>query len=89
MGSVTNIEEWKEAFSINSLDELFAKLSNLIISSCKQIIDIFVKQFLNFLLEKISPMLKILTMELLLETIRDYKDLIIQLIILYYCLFHR
>ena len=80
MGSVTNIEEWKEAFSINSLDELFAKLSNLIISSCKQIIDIFVKQFLNFLLEKISPMLKILTMELLLETIRDYKDLIIQLI---------
>ena len=80
MGSVTNMEEWKEAFSINSLDEFFAKFSNLIISSCKQIIDILVKQLLNFLLEKISPMLKILTMELLLETIRDYKDLIIQLI---------
>lgn len=80
MGSVTNITEWKEAFSINSLDEFFAKFSNLIISSCKQIIDILVKQLLNFLLEKISPMLKILTMELLLETIRDYKDLIIQLI---------
>lgn len=80
MGSVTNIEEWKKAFSINSLDEFFAKFSNLIISSCKQIIDILVKQLLNFLLEKISPMLKILTMELLLETIRDYKDLIIQLI---------
>ena len=80
MGSVTNIEEWKKAFSINSLDDFFAKFSNLIISSCKQIIDILVKQLLNFLLEKISPMLKILTMELLLETIRDYKDLIIQLI---------
>lgn len=80
MGSVTNITEWKEAFSINSLDEFFAKFSNLIISSCKQIIEILVKQLLNFLLEKISPMLKILTMELLLETIRDYKDLIIQLI---------
>lgn len=80
MGSVTNMEEWKEAFSINSLDEFFAKFSNLIITSCKQIIDILVKQLLNFLLEKISPMLKILTMELLLETIRDYKDLIIQLI---------
>lgn len=80
MGSVTNMTEWKEAFSINSLDEFFAKFSNLIISSCKQIIDILVKQLLNFLLEKISPMLKILTMELLLETIRDYKDLIIQLI---------
>lgn len=80
MGSVTNMKEWKEAFSINSLDEFFAKFSNLIISSCKQIIDILIKQLLNFLLEKISPMLKILTMELLLETIRDYKDLIIQLI---------
>lgn len=80
MGSVTNIEEWKEAFSINSLDEFFAKFSNLIISLCKQIIEILIKQLLNFLLEKISPMLKILTMELLLETIRDYKDLIIQLI---------
>lgn len=80
MGSVTNMEEWKEAFSINSLDEFFAKFSNLIISSCKQIIEILIKQLFNFLLEKISPMLKILTMELLLETIRDYKDLIIQLI---------
>jgi hypothetical protein len=80
MGSVTNMEEWKEAFSINSLDEFFAKFSNLIISLCKQIIEILIKQLLNFLLEKISPMLKILTMELLLETIRDYKDLIIQLI---------
>lgn len=80
MGSVTNMEEWKKAFSINSLDEFFAKFSNLIISLCKQIIEILIKQLLNFLLEKISPMLKILTMELLLETIRDYKDLIIQLI---------
>lgn len=80
MGSVTNIEEWKKAFSISSLDEFFAKFSNLIISSCKQIIEILIKELLNFLLEKISPMLKILTMELLLETIRDYKDLIIQLI---------
>lgn len=80
MGSVTNMEEWKEAFSINNLDDFFAKFSNLIISSCKQIIEILIKQLLNFLLEKISPMLKILTMELLLETIRDYKDLIIQLI---------
>jgi hypothetical protein len=83
MGSVTNMEEWKKAFSINSLDEFFAKFSNLIISLCKQIIEILIKQLLNFLLEKISPMLKILTMELLLETIRDYKDLIIQLITAY------
>ena len=42
----------------------------------KQIIDILIKQLMQFLIEKITPLIKIFAMELLLETIRDYKDLI-------------
>ena len=46
----------------------------------KQVLDILIKQLFQFLKDKLMPIIKIFTMQLLLETIRDYKDLITQLI---------
>lgn len=80
MGDITNVGEWEKALSKETFDNFLKGLQNLIISSTKQIIDKIIKELLNFLLEKITPILKIFAMELLLETIRDYKDLIVQII---------
>jgi hypothetical protein len=60
--------------------EFVAKFSNLILNAIRQIIDILIKELMNFLMEYLTPMIKIFAMELLLETIRDYKDLINQII---------
>jgi hypothetical protein len=80
-GAVDNFENWKN-FGLLFCDyrELLMKFANLISNMLRQIIDILLKQLMQFLIEKITPALKIFAMELLLETIRDYKDLITQII---------
>jgi hypothetical protein len=80
-GAALDIESWtKFGMMFKNPDEFMKKFSNLIINMIRQILDILIKQLLEFLIEKITPMLKILAMELLLETIRDYKDLIMLII---------
>lgn len=84
-GSAFNLTEWSNmTIQMSSIEGLLAELTNLFISIAKQVIEIFLKQLLELVIEKIMPWIKILTLQLLLETIRDYKDLIIQLIT--YCL---
>jgi hypothetical protein len=80
-GSVANIQEWIDfgLMCVNPV-EFVAKFSNLILNAIRQIIDILIKELMNFLMEYLTPMIKIFAMELLLETIRDYKDLINQII---------
>ena len=76
-GAVDNFENWgKFADMFKNPQEFISKFNNLIKSMIKQIIDILIKQLMQFLIEKITPLIKIFAMELLLETIRDYKDLI-------------
>ncbi len=80
-GSAFNMYEWEHmTVSMSSIEGLLGELTNLFITIAKQVIEIFLKQMLEFVLEKIMPWIKILTLQLLLETIRDYKDLIVQLI---------
>jgi hypothetical protein len=76
-GAVDNFENWGEFGKMfKNPREFLLKFNNLIKSMIKQIIDILIKQLMQFLIEKITPLIKIFAMELLLETIRDYKDLI-------------
>ena len=76
-GAVDNFENWGDfANMFKNPQEFMSKFNNLIKSMIKQIIDILIKQLMQFLIEKITPLIKIFAMELLLETIRDYKDLI-------------
>ena len=76
-GAVDNIGNWTEfANMFKNPYEFIQKFNNLIKNMIKQIIDILIKQLMQFLIEKITPLIKIFATELLLETIRDYKDLI-------------
>lgn len=76
-GAVDNIENWVDFVNMfKNPHEFIQKFNNLIKNMIKQIIDILIKQLMQFLIEKITPLIKIFAMELLLETIRDYKDLI-------------
>ena len=80
MGDIANVAEWKDHFKFNSIDDVLNNFYNLIQSIIKQVLDILIKQLFQFLKDKLMPIIKIFTMQLLLETIRDYKDLITQLI---------
>jgi hypothetical protein len=81
MGASDDIDGWKKfGMMFTSFDDFFEKFNNLLVNIMKQIIEILLKQLMQFLIEKITPLLKIFTLQLLLETIRDYKDLIIQII---------
>lgn len=76
-GAVDNVGNWVEfANMFKNPYEFIQKFNNLIKNMIKQIIDILIKQLMQFLIEKITPLIKIFATELLLETIRDYKDLI-------------
>lgn len=80
-GAVDNFENWGEfAKMFKNPQEFLSKFNNLIKSMIKQIIDILIKQLMEFLIEKLTPLIKIFAMELLLETIRDYKDLIMMIL---------
>lgn len=80
MGDITNLEEWQKNFTFHTIDEFFAKMRNLILNIIKQCLDLILKEIFKYLMDKIGPLLKLFTLQLLLETIRDYKDLILQLI---------
>jgi len=71
-GDVANLEEWA-SFIKNS--------QNLIIQIVKQVKDIILKELYNFMMDKLSPILKLLIAKLALEVIKDYKDLIMNLIL--------
>jgi hypothetical protein len=80
-GAVDNFESWGEFINMfRDQKQLLMKFKNLIVSIVKQILKILIKQLMDYLIEQITPLLKIFAMQLLLETIRDYKDLITQII---------
>ena len=80
MGKIDDTEGWKKNFTFNSINELLARLQNLIINIIKQCLDLIIKELFKFLMDKLGPLIKLFVLQMLLETIRDYKDLILQLI---------
>jgi len=80
MGDISDIKGWEQNFTFHSINDLLSKLRNLIENIIKQCLELILKELFNFLMEKLGPIIKIFTMRLLLETVRDYKDLILQLI---------
>lgn len=71
MGGTGNITEWA------TFMENFDSLMKSVIVTVK---DIIVKELYNFTMEKLKPILELLINKLALETIKYYKDLIMDLI---------
>lgn len=69
-GNVDDLESW---------ETFFGTFGNLIKSVAKKIKDIIIQELYAFAMEKLKPLLELYTNKLLLETIRDYKDLLVNL----------
>lgn len=82
MGDVSDITGWKSnmEYSFSSIDNILKTLENLIISITKEVINTFMKELIAFLMEKLNEWIKLFSVKLAMETIKDYKDLITQLI---------
>ena len=75
---VTNIEEWK---TVASGWEAFIKdFNNYIRNIASAVKDILIKELYNFVMEQLKPLLELFVAKLALETVRDYRELIISLI---------
>ena len=72
MGDVDNLTDW-EGFMKN-----FDNLVRNIITSVK---DILIKELYNFMMQQLKPLLELLISKLALETIKYYKELIMNLIV--------
>ena len=59
MGAVDNVNGWKNfGMMFTSFDDFFEKFNNLLVNIMKQIIEILLKQLMQFLIEKITPLIK-------------------------------
>ena len=72
LGDVANIEEWENF--INSFE-------NVISSIVRQVKDIIVKELYKFMMDQLKPLLELFIAKLALETIKYYKELIMNLIV--------
>lgn len=69
-GNVDDLKSWETFLST---------FGNLFTSIAKKIKDIILQELYAFVMDKLKPKLELYTNELLLETIRDYKDLLTNL----------
>ena len=67
------------ADDLKSWETFFGTFGNLIKSVAKKIKDIIIQELYAFAMDKLKPLLELYTNKLLLETIRDYKDLLVNL----------
>lgn len=70
----------EEQFRINDWDGLLKSWVRLIINMAIQIKDIIIKELYNWVVSKISPLIKLFVEKLTLEALNYYSDLITQLI---------
>ena len=64
---------------LKSWESFFGTFGNLIKSVVGKIKDIIIQELYAFVMDKLKPLLELYTNKLLLETIRDYKDLLMNL----------
>lgn len=67
------------ADDLKSWESFFGTFGNLIKSVVGKIKDIIIQELYAFVMDKLKPLLELYTNKLLLETIRDYKDLLMNL----------
>lgn len=72
--------DMEDVFKINDWDKLLDSWKNLIINMTCQIKDIIIKELYNWVVSKISPLIKLFVEKLTLEALNYYTDLITQLI---------
>lgn len=77
LGDIGNETDWKN-FEWENFLKNFDNLIKSIITSVK---DIVVKELYNFMMEQLKPLLQLFIAKLALETIKDYKELIMNLIV--------
>lgn len=66
---------------IEGMENLLKDIQNVIISIVKQAKDILIKELYNYMMEQLSPILQLFISKIALETIKAYKDLIMNLIL--------
>jgi hypothetical protein len=66
---------------IEGMENLMKDIQNVILSIIKEVKNIIIKELYNFMMEKLAPILKLFISKLALETIKAYKDLILNLIL--------
>ena len=64
---------------LKSWESFFGTFGNLVKSVVGKIKDIIIQELYAFVMDKLKPLLELYTNKLLLETIRDYKDLLMNL----------
>lgn len=67
------------ADDLSSWEKFIETFGNLLKSIIKKIKDIIIQQLYVFVMDNLKPLLELYTNKLLLETIRDYKDLLTNL----------
>lgn len=67
------------ADDLSSWENFFATFGNLIKSIIVKIKDIIIQELYSFAMKQLKPLMELYTNKLLLETIRDYKDLLANL----------
>lgn len=72
--------DMEEVFKINDWDKVLMSWKNLILNMTRQIKDIIIKELYNWVVSKISPLIKLFVEKLTLEALNYYTDLITQLI---------
>jgi hypothetical protein len=72
--------DMEDVFKINDWDKVLDSWKNLIINMTCQIKDIIIKELYNWVVSKISPLIKLFVEKLTLEALNYYTDLITQLI---------
>lgn len=77
MGSgIDNVDAWQNF----TVDNLLKSMYNLIVNIIKKVKDILVQRLYDFVMEQLAPIIQLLISKIALETIKYYKDLIMQLI---------
>lgn len=82
MGDVSDATGWKNNFnySFSSIDNMLEAMQNLIISIIKEVIKEFVNQLTAFLVTKLKEWIEKYSINIIMESIKDYKDLLFSLI---------
>ena len=82
MGDISDVTGWKNNFkyTFSSIDNTLEALQNLITSIIKEVIKEFINQLTAFLVTKLKEWIEKFSMDIIMEAIKDYKDLLFSLI---------
>jgi hypothetical protein len=67
----------------DSLDDVIESLGNLIIAIVREIKNIIIRELYNFLVEQLRNLIELFTIQITLEAMREYKELLMNLLLMW------